>query len=165
MKRLPFLKALTTLLLLCTGAFVAFSIPFFFIALFIPDKIPFTVNEKWATEFAAEDYILLALKIASVTFYAYALYLFKNILTLFAKKRMFADEVIRSLNQAGKAVLIGFAINVASGVAYSAIFQSRFSIELSFYSVFTIMIGLFLIVLSEVLLVAKGLKEENDLTV
>lgn len=165
MKRLPLLKMLTTLLLVCTGAFVAFAIPFFLIAVFMPDKIPFTINDKWVNEFTAEDYILLAVKIISIGFYVYALYLFKNVLTLFAKKRMFSLEVIRNLNQAGKAVLTGFGVYVATAFIYAMTVEGKFETGITFESVFTVVTGLFLIVLSEVFMVAKGMKEENDLTV
>ncbi|MGV3461489.1 MAG: DUF2975 domain-containing protein [Flavobacterium sp.] len=165
MKRLPLLKMLTTLLLVCTGAFVAFAIPFFLIAVFMPDKIPFTINEKWANEFAAEDYIMLAVKIISIGFYVYALYLFKNVLTQFAKKRLFSLEVIRNLDQAGKAVLTGFGVYVVAEFIYAVTVEGTFEMGITFESVFTIVTGLFLIVLSEVFMVAKGMKEENDLTV
>jgi len=165
MQKLPLLKNLTTVLLLCTGAFVAFAIPFFFMAIFMPDKIPFKVNDNIVTDFAIEDYILLAFNIVAVAFYAYALYLFKDVLTAFSKKRLFANEVIRNLDQAGKAVLIGFAVYVVPEFLYTSIFESSFSISLGFDSLFTPMVGLFLIVLSEVFLTAKSLKEENDLTV
>jgi hypothetical protein len=165
MQKLPLLKSLTTILLLCTGAFVAFAIPFFIMAIVVPDKIPFHVNEKLVTDFAIEEYILLAFNILAVAFYAYALYLFKDVLNAFAKKRLFANEVISNLDQAGKAVLIGFAVYVVPEFLYTTIYESSFSISLSFDSLFTPMVGLFLIVLSEVLLIAKNLKEENDLTV
>lgn len=165
MQKLSLLKMLTTLLLVCTGAFVAFSVPFFLIALFIPDKIPFTINKKWATEFAAEDYIMLIVCITSIAFYVYALYLFKNVLTLFAKKRLFDVDVIKNLDQSGKAVLAGFGLYAVGDFIYTAVTESTLEFDLSFYAVFTVMVGLFLIVLAEVFMIARNLKEENDLTV
>ena len=165
MKRLSLLKTLTSILFVLAMAAMIFMIPFFLITVFAPGEVPFRINGSLATAMSAEDYLLFAAQIIAFGFWTYAIYLFKSVLGHFEKKQVFNEKVIVLLDQTGKAILIGFFINIAAEFLYNTIILGKFSIEASTDTIFVLILGVFFTVLSEVFLMAKGLKEENDLTV
>jgi len=165
MKRLPLLLALTNILFILTVVGLVFAIPCLLIAFIMPDKIPFTINGVEAINWGAEGYLVFVSKILVAGFWAYALYLFKSVLGHFKKQQIFHEKVIQLLDQTGKAILIGFCLDIVPEFFYDAIVKGDLNFEINTYTFFVLMLGLFFMVLSEVFLMAKGLKEENDLTV
>ncbi|MCW4470310.1 DUF2975 domain-containing protein [Flavobacterium sp. MFBS3-15] len=165
MKRLPLLQLLTNILFILVMVIIIFGIPCLAIAIIAPDNIPFTINGIAAEDWGADGYIVFVSKLLTAGFWAYALYLFKTVLGHFKKQQVFHDKVIVLLDQTGKAILIGFCFDVVPEFLYDAIRFGDLNFEMNTYTFFVLMLGLFFIVLSEVFLVAKGLKEENDLNV
>lgn len=165
MKRLPLLKLLTNFLFILLMVIIIFGIPCLGIAMVAPDNIPFTINGIAAEDWGADGYIVFVSKLLAAGFWAYALYLFKTVLSHFKRQQFFHDKVIAMLDQTGKAILVGFAFDIVPEFLYDAIRFGDLNFEMNTYTFFVLMLGLFFIVLSEVFLMAKGLKEENDLTV
>ena len=165
MKRLSLLKLITSVLFAISCIALFFTYPFILVVVIMPQQIPFKLGGLTATELGIEQILLLVALAASFSFYTYALYLFKKVLTLFEKKKIFHEDVTRNLYQAGKAVLIGFLVYIGSGFIYSLTAKSHLGFELSYYTFFIPMLGLFFMVLSDVFAKAKAMKEESDLTV
>ncbi len=165
MKRLPLLETLTNILFILAIIGMAFSVPFLLMAIFMPEEVPMKINGTFASNMGPEEFILFTAQIIAFGFWSYALYLFKSVLKHFKKRQIFHESVISLLDQTGKAILIGFLINIASTFLYNTVINGEFSFGVTTESIFVLILGLFFMVLSEVFLMAKGLKEENDLTV
>ncbi|RZJ64908.1 MAG: DUF2975 domain-containing protein, partial [Flavobacterium sp.] len=103
MKKLALLKTITTIALIISVIVLIFSIPFILMASFIPASIPFKINGVVADNLDTESVIFLLAMVVGFAFYVYALYLFKKILELFEKKKIFHEDVIKNLDQTGKA--------------------------------------------------------------
>jgi hypothetical protein len=167
MKKLALLKTLTSVFFYLSVVLMFFTVPFVFIWAIMPERVPFVVNGKPMSEAGIETMILAVFIFISCGFFVYAAYLFKKILELFQKKKIFDDTVIKHLDQTGKAILIGYVIYALSAFFYTTLVENTISLELNVTldSLFIVGLGLFFIVLSEVFLMAKNIKEENDLTV
>ena len=168
MKRLGLLKTLTTLLLIASGIALFFGLPFILMVAVMPGSIPFKINGLSADAANIETILLMLALVIGLGFFTYALYLFKKVLELFEKKKIFHDDVIKNLDQIGKAIIIGYFIMAVPYALYIMIVQDvvDFSVHIGFNeSILTVGLGLFFMVLSEVFLMAKNIKEENDLTV
>ena len=167
MKKLALLKTITTIALIISVLVLIFSIPFILMTSFIPASIPFKINGVVAENLDTESVIFLLALVVGYAFYVYALYLFKKILELFEKKKIFHEDVIKNLDQTGKAILIGYLITVVAQFIYSMVTENRFEVELGvdLETMLVVCGGFFFMVLSEVFLMAKRLKDENDLTV
>jgi len=167
MRNLSILKTLASILFVLCMIGIFFGIPCILMIIFLPASIPFKINGEPAGAAGVETIILLFAVAAGFSFFTYALYLFKKVLELFEKKKIFHDDVIKNLNQTGKAIIIGYFI-IAVAYTFHQLFVGK-SIEISTNDItetlLTLGLGLFFMVLSEVFLIAKGLKEENDLTV
>lgn len=171
MARLSFLKTLVSILFYLSMVIMIFSIPFLLILAVAPDQVPADITLKIAGEQPMVNteliLYLLAVIIAS-GFYTYALFLFRKILGFFEKSILFDNRVITSLDQCGKAILIGYAIGLTAEVFYKLLTEKPISVNVDVglsESIVTISLGLFFMVLSEVFLRAKKIKDENDLTV
>jgi hypothetical protein len=133
----------------------------------MPERVPFKFTIKGVEEGAKVNAELILYIIALVIafgFFTYALYLFKKVLDLFSKKILFDTRVITNLDQCGKAILIGYIIGLAAEISYRLITSNVINISLDLgltASIAIISLGLFFIVLAEVFLMAKNLKEET----
>ena len=95
----------------------------------------------------------------------YGLYLFRKILLSFQKLKIFDLKVIKNFNKIGILILIA---SLLSGIPAFIVklLQREASIEIGLNPlVLLFCLGLFFMVLSEVFMIAKIQKEENDLTV
>ncbi|OYQ48232.1 hypothetical protein CHU92_00785 [Flavobacterium cyanobacteriorum] len=164
MEKLPFLRTLTGITFILCMVILVFAVPFIFMALFFPAQVPFEVNGTKAVDMAPEDYVMLGVKIVVFGIWTYALYLFRGILTLFSKKKIFDDAVILLLGNTGKALLAGFILYFISEFLYNVIVENTFSVGIG-AELLVVILALFFMVLSEVFLTAKKMKEENDLTI
>ncbi|AWH84628.1 hypothetical protein HYN59_05620 [Flavobacterium album] len=165
MKLLPLLRILTNIFFICTCIGIIFAIPCLLISIIMPDEIPFTINGIEAVNWGAEGYLVFVSKIIVAIFWAYALYLFKKILTQFKKQHFFQEQITSLLDQTGKAILIGFFFDIVPEFLYDAILFGDLNFEFNTYTFFVVLLGLFFIVLSDVFILAKGSRENNDLTV
>lgn len=168
MKRITLLKTLTTILLVFAGICMFFAVPFILLVAVMPGSVPVKINGHAATDVHAEGVLFMLAIAIGCAFFIYALYLFRKVLELFEKKKFFHDDVIKNFNQTGKAIFIGYAICAVATFLFNMLATGEISLELNTgfdSSLFIIGLGLFFIVLSDVFLMAKISKEENDLTV
>jgi hypothetical protein len=168
MKRLPILKAITHFAFIISTIALIFIIPAYIMLLIMPGTVPFKIDGEIAEDASPEVLILILLTIVGLIFFVYALYLFRKVLDLFSKRKFFDDAVIKNFDQIGKALIIGAAIATIPAFLYDTINGSGITLDFSFSFdsfLFTVAMGIFFMVLSEVFLAAKNMKEENDLTV
>lgn len=170
MKRLPILKTLTDILFVLSVIIMFFTIPFAFILAVMPQMIPFELFDVAPTDIPTGEVIALFVAIPGLVLYIYALYLFRNTLTLFKKNKFFDNQVIINFDRIGKAIIAGFFITTMPLYLYTMFAKTVFLLknDESWFTgdtLFTLVLGLFFIVLSEVFRTAKAMQEENDLTV
>ncbi|MCG2612190.1 DUF2975 domain-containing protein [Flavobacterium sp. SM15] len=102
--------------------------------------------------------------------FVYGIYLFKQILELFALRIIFDDRIINNFNKIGKAFVVATVLTQIPIFILKINGQKR-DADFNFTSggfdsfLFTTGLALFFMVLSEVFKIAKNMKEENELTV
>lgn len=157
-------------LLFVLGVVILFFVPgVVLIALIKPEMVPFefTINDD--KDFTAGVAIVTLVTALGFGCYLYSLYLFRKILTLFSKRKIFDIEVITNFRKMGLYTWYGVFITAVPGPLYR--FFTTEGIKVSFdaqwigYVLFTGSLALFFTVLSEVFKMATNIKEENDLTV
>ncbi len=113
--------------------------------------------------------LLIVFGLASFLCFVYAIFLLRKIIGHFYRRQIFHAEVIRLLNRTGAAVIVSTILARVPIFVYDAAHRTSAGFELEtggFDSlVSTLCLGLFFMVLSEVFKIAKGMKEENELTV
>ena len=168
MSRISLLKTLVSILFIMALIAFFFTVPFIIMLWIMPESVPANFKITGLTEgehinIEATIYILAI--ITAYGFFTYALYLFRKIMDLFAKGILFDIRTISALDQAGKAIITGSIIDIAATFIYkvttSDIVEIKPSIGIN-STIVAICLGLFFMVLSEVFLMAKKLKEEND---
>jgi hypothetical protein len=168
MRKLIILKTLVHYSFIVSAIGLVFMIPLFFMLIVVPNIVPFKISGLPAKDLNTELLILLLFIITGYGFIVYALHLFKKVLELFSKLRIFDKDVILYFNQIGKAMLIGYFISAIPAFLYNLIAKEELDMELDLgfnSSLFMLGLSLFFMVLSEVFLIAKTIKEENDLTI
>ena len=166
MKRLIILHALVQILFALSLFIMFFLVPFWVLSFMSPHTIPFKVNGEMMAATPVIAKAFAGLVIAGIAFFIYALYIFKQTLNLFLKKRIFNPDVIKNFRLIGRSVLLGYILSGGGSILYN-LSRNEGSIDFNFIaeSIFTICLGLFFFVLSEVFQTAKNIKEENELTV
>lgn len=166
MKTLLLLKFLVQVMVVLSIAIIFFAVPFVLITIVMPGTIPFKINGLSATEIPLLQKILALITVLGSCCFIYALILFKQVLVLFEKKKMFYDDVITSFAKTGKFILLGYAIVAGCKLLLAMMnTNSRLTINFVLHSIIAIGIGLFFVVLSHIFRIAKALKEENTTTV
>jgi glucan phosphoethanolaminetransferase (alkaline phosphatase superfamily) len=96
----------------------------------------------------------------------YCIFLFKKVLRYFQKVKLFDDSVIINMNKIGFWLVVAAFLDGVPSLIYRIMYQKKIGLEIGLSS-FLIMLcfGLFFMVLSEVFKIAKGAKQENDLTI
>ena len=131
----------------------------------IPIKINGVVNFSFDSVYSK---IGLVVSVLSYFLFVYAIYLFKKTINLFIKGNIFDDQVILNLNRIGKIFII--VTLITNGLEFILKVTTTQKAELMINSgfdsfLFTISIGLFFIIMSEVFKISKKIKEENELTI
>jgi len=169
MKRLAFLKTIVTISFILCMIGVFFGLPFILLVALFPDTVPFKFNGQLAGAAGMQAIFLLSIIYAGHCAFSYGIYQLKATLELFYKKIFFDNRIITALNLSGRAFIIAALVWVVPTFFYNVIANGDFEMDLNFSgfgsTFFSLSIGLFFIVLSEVFANAKQLKEENDLTV
>lgn len=170
MKKLYLLKALVDLLWFFSVIVIvaiAFFLPFLFFSS-DPIEIPMEIGETEVTVMDMPTKLMLIGLVVAYCFFVYSLFLFRKVLVLFSKRKIFEDEVIVLLNKIGKFFLIASLLAVLVNFISKLYIKNeiKLGIEGGFFDsfLFTASLGLFFMVLSEVFENAKSMKEENDLT-
>lgn len=166
MKQLPILKTLVQIMFVLSLLIMFFAVPFLLITIVMPESVPFTVDGEKAANLPLISKLLAFLILGAAALFIYALYIFKQTLVFFEKKKVFDAAVIKNFRLIGKSIYGGYLLYAIGAISYKL---SRNTLEITtdfiIGSIFTISIGLFFNVLAEVFLVTKNLKEENNLTV
>lgn len=168
MKRLALLKTIVSIFFVICMVGLAFGLPFIITLAVFPEKVPFKIDNHAVTDVHAEEILLMLALYISCAFYVYSLYLFKKTLVLFEKRKVFSFDVVKLLDQTGRAIIVGCVIGYVSSFMYGTLVQGTFEVDISVgfgSTLFILGLGLFFIVLGDVFGMAKQLKEENDLTV
>src|SRR5690554_252643 len=131
----------------------------------IPIKINGVVNSSFDS---VSSKIGLIVSVLSYFLFVYAIYLFKKIINLFIKRKIFDHQVVLNLSRIGKIFIMVTLITNGLEFIFKITTTQKAEIMISsgFDSfLFTISIGLFFIIMSEVFKISKNLKEENELTI
>jgi len=169
MKRLSLLKRFIDILRILLIAGVIIGLPFCLLLLFAPQSVSMDILDVPASDLPTIEIILITTMVASLYFAILALRLLSNTLVYFRDGYFFESEVALNFNRIGKAIIAGYMTSSLPCIVYQT-FTTPVIISDSFTdwltdTLFTLALGLFFIVLSEVFLAAKRMKEENDLTV
>ena len=99
-------------------------------------------------------------------FFIYALKIFKKTLLLFDMTVLFDEEVVVNFRQIGRNIFLGFIVTTISSILNS-IFSRDFELDFVEITLALIIVsaGLFFYVLGDLVSLAKGFKDENELTV
>ncbi|MEC4003316.1 DUF2975 domain-containing protein [Flavobacterium sp. SUN052] len=143
-------------------------IPFMFLSKEVID-IPLKINGELIKIDTITKKLILVVVVISYFIFAYGIFLFRKVLSLFQRRIVFDDTVIILLDKVGKCFLVASILTSVSLLFYNIFTKNKdFSIEFGggFSSfLFTASLGLFFMVLSEVFKISKNIKEENDLTI
>lgn len=107
--------------------------------------------------------------VVSGVLFVYGIYLLRKVVSLFQKREIFNDEVVRLFNLIGQLIIASSLISNLSLFIYNVVEKNHvgFSLDLGSYDSFLISVslGLFFMVISVVFKIAKSMKEENELTI
>lgn len=130
-----------------------------------PIGIPIKLNGVEISVVDQQTKILLVFIILAALLILYSIFLFRKILRSFQRKKIFDLDVIKNFNRIGISLIIAALL---SGIPAFLIklLKKEVSFELGLNSfVMLFCLGLFFMVLSEVFMIAKTQKEENELTI
>jgi hypothetical protein len=166
MIQLRSLKQLVQILFALSLLIMFFLVPLILLSIVMPESIPFKIDGEMAKDISMTSKIVMFIGIGAIGCFIYALYIFKQNLILFEKKKVFATDVITNFRKMGRIIYLG-GIWLTIGAIVFRLTRGTLSIELGFIlqMIFIFALGLFFEVLSGVFQWAKDLKEENDLTV
>lgn len=167
MKKLSLLKDWTKIMFILCMLAVLLTPGIIILTIVFPHLVPKGVNFTWGVEINFAGIIITLIIFSGYCCFVYSLYLFREILSFFWKKKFFDDEVVKLLDRVGKLIYLGLFLTVVPINIYYLATQEGFHFDfIEFWRiVFVLSLGLFFTVLSEVFQMAKNLKEENDLTV
>ncbi|WP_339839820.1 DUF2975 domain-containing protein [uncultured Flavobacterium sp.] len=130
-----------------------------------PIGIPIKLNGVEISVVDQQTKILLVFIILAALLILYSIFLFRKILRSFQRKKIFTLEVIKNFNIIG--ILLLFS-SLLSGIPAFILKllkkEAGFEMGLNPF-VMLFCLGLFFMVLSEVFMIAKTQKEENELTI
>src|SRR4051812_3712455 len=96
MKKLVLLHTLIQILFALSLLVMFFLVPFWVLSFMSPHTIPFKVNGEMVAATPIISKAFAGLIVAGIAFFIYALYIFKQTLDLFLKKRIFSPDVIKN---------------------------------------------------------------------
>lgn len=126
------------------------------------------INGEPIVDYGFATQFMLTLIVIAYGFFVHGIYQLRKLLRLFEKRIIFEQATIVLLYQIGRSFTISSLVGGIGLFVYNSFnhgggdidFTSGFSSFL-----FTLSLGLFFMVLSEVFTIAKNMKEENELTV
>lgn len=166
MTQLRTLKQLVQILFALSMLAMFFTVPFILLSIVMPDSIPFKIDGEMAKDISTASKIVAFIVIGGIACFLYALYIFKQNLILFEKKRVFDVAVVANFRKVGRFIYLGGILVTVGSIAYRMT-RGEVSIDLNFILevLFIFAMGLFFEVLAGAFQWAKNIKEENDLNV
>jgi hypothetical protein len=167
MRKLVFLKTIVDYVWIMS--LIAFPLLILFIGFVLfsnePIDIPINISGIKINADTSLGKIGLVLSIVNFGIILFALYNFKSLLNNFRKKIIFEVNTYQLLDKIGNLVMLSASIYLISDLL-GAFSKSTISVNLGFGPFLYIMaLGLFFKVLSEVFIIGKRIKEDNELTI
>jgi hypothetical protein len=167
MRKLIFLKTIVDFIWIMS--IIAFPLVIVFISIVLfsnePIDIPINISGIDIDTTTVLGKIGVVLSLINFGVILYAIYNFKSLLNNFRKKLIFEVDCSQLLDKIGNLVIFSASLYLISDLL-GAFSKSTISINLGFESFLYLMsLGLFLKVLSEVFIIGKRIKEDNELTI
>ena len=166
MKKLNFLKGIVDFVWIT----MLITIPFllFFIVMVVIDSepldVPIKVNGTILEVVDLRTKVLFGFLCISASLIIYGLFLFRKLLRLFQLKIIFDLEIVILMKRLGFVIILSALLGGIPNFILEIV-KNNISLSLGLNPfVLLFSLGLFFLVLSEVFVIAKHLKEENDLT-
>jgi hypothetical protein len=167
MRKLVFLKTIVDYVWIMSIFAFPLLIVFIGFVLFSnePIDIPINISGIKINADTSLGKIGLVLSVVNFGIVLFALYNFKSLLNNFRKKIIFEENTYQLLNKIGNLVMLSASIYLISDLL-GAFSKSTIGINLGFGPFLYLMsLGLFFKVLSEVFIIGKRIKEDNELTI
>ena len=167
MKKLIFLKTIIDYVWIMSIIAFPFLIVFIGFALYSNEPFDIPINISGININATTSFGKIGLVLSMVNFVIilFALYNFKSLLDNFRKKMIFEENTYQLLDKIGNLVILSASLYLISDLL-GAFSNSTISINLGFGPFLYLMaLGLFFKVLSEVFIIGKRIKEDNELTI
>jgi hypothetical protein len=167
MRKLVFLKTIVDYVWIMSVIAFPLLIVFICFVLFSNEPIDIPINISGINIYTTTPFGKIGLVLSMVNFgiILFALYNFKSLLNNFRKKLIFEENTYQLLDKIGNLVMLSASIYLISDLL-GAFSKSTISVNLGFGPFLYIMsLGLFFKVLSEVFIIGKRIKEENELTI
>lgn len=166
MRKLNFLKGIVDFVWIT----MLITIPFllFFIVMVLiesePLDVPIKVNGTILEVVDLKTKVLFGFLCISASLIIYGLFLFRKLLRLFQLKIIFDLEIVSLMKRLGFVIILSALLGGIPNFILEIV-KNNISLSLGLNPfVLLFSLGLFFLVLSEVFVIAKHLKEENDLT-
>ena len=166
MKKLNFLKGIVDFVWITMLVTIPFLLFFVGMVLFSnePLDIPIEINGTTLEVVDFKSKLIFVFLIISVSLIIYGLFLFRKLLRLFQLRVIFDSEIVMLLKRIGFVIILSAFLGGIPNFI-SELLNNNISLSLGLNPfVLLFSLGLFFLVLSEVFVIAKHLKEENDLT-
>jgi len=167
MRKLVFLKTIVDYVWIMSIIALPLLIVFIGFALFSNEPIDIPINISGINIYTTTFYGKIGLVLSMVNFgiVLFAIYNFKALLNNFRKKIIFEVDSYQLLDKIGNLVMLSASLYLISDLLGS-FSKSKIGINLGFGPFLYLMsIGLFFKVLSEVFIIGKRIKEDNELTI
>ena len=166
MKKLNFLKGIVDFVWITMLITIPFLLFFVGMVLFSnePLDIPIEINGSTLEVVDFKSKLIFVFLIISASLIVYGLFLFRKLLRLFQLRIIFNEEVVALLKRLGFVITLSALLGGIPNFILELL-ENTISLSLGlnpFVMLFSL--GLFFLVLSEVFVIAKHLKGENDLT-
>ncbi|MDO4229408.1 MAG: DUF2975 domain-containing protein [Capnocytophaga sp.] len=110
--------------------------------------------------------IVLGCFFVAYAIFTYVIYLFRRTAYLLLRRRIFDEKIIQNLYRIGVSLIVMAIFTKLPIIFYVTISKTFYSLNITNYPfLFNIAVGLFFMIMSKVMLIAKNMKEENELTV
>ena len=167
MRKLIFLKTIVDYVWIMSVIVYPLLIVFIGFALFSNEPIDIPINISGININATTSFGKIGLVLSMVNFgiVLFAIYNFKALLDNFRKKIIFEENTYQLLDKIGNLVILSASLYLISDLL-GFFSKSKIGINLGFGPFLYLMaLGLFFKVLSEVFIIGKRIKEDNELTI
>ena len=167
MRKLNILKAIVDFVWITALLIIPFLLFFVGMVLFgkEPLDIPIQINGTILEVVDLKSKLLFMFLVVSASLLIYGLFLFRKLLRLFQLMIIFNEEIVALFKKIGFVITLAAVFGGLSSFFTELLVKNTISLSLGLNPfILLLALGLFFFVLSEVFVIAKSLKEENDLT-
>ena len=167
MRKIHILKAIVDFIWIMTIVLIP-GIIIFIPLLFIYDvkSLDITISNVDLSTITIFGKILISIMLTSYLMIIYSIYLFRKILNSFIRLKIFNFYVIKTFQKIGLLLVLSGAIALIISFTSNFYFQQKLKFEIGINEHIVILcLGMFFMILSEIFIIAKSAKEENELTI